>query len=245
MAELNFTVQIPECKSPAGRVLPAKYYRYEWASKVTNTDIMVGGQAEKKYDDPDEKSHLWQYLVKTDINGDGWCDWMVTSTFPLSTGGDRNSINTFYLGQAVDWVRIGADLREGSNSADGLGFISSMSQEELFSHFESAAFLYEKTERKTYLIGVFMERHVRQYLNPGYHVYVWDHNKNRLVELEKWGGKDRRGVQAYAYFKKYGASTGDMREPLSTFDPSDEKLELKKLREKAPAKKKQGPNQSR
>jgi hypothetical protein len=66
--------------------------------------------------------------------------------------------------------------------------------------------------------------------------------KNKLVELEKWSGRDRRGAEAYAYFKKYGASTGNTREPLSTFDPIYEELELRKHQEKAPAIRKQGPD---
>jgi hypothetical protein len=237
-AELNFSVEVPQCKPPASKALPAKYYRYEWASKITKTDSTVSGQAEKKYDDPHDTNYLWHELVRLDINGDGWCDWIITSLFPLSNGGDRNSINTFYLGQAIEWLRIGADLREGPNSPDGLGFISSMSQEDLFNLFENASFLYEKTERKIYLIGLFMDRHVRQYSNPGYHIYVWDNAKNKLVELEKRSGRDRRGAVAYAYFKKYGASTGNTREPLSTFDSMYEELELKMDQEKNPAIKK-------
>jgi hypothetical protein len=226
LAELQFTGKMPECKSPKGRNLPSKYYRYEWAKTVTRGDSIVGGNAEKKFDDPDEKSYLWHKLVKADINSDGWCDWIVTSSFPLSAGGDRNSINTFYLGTAEEWKRRGADLKGGQNIPDGLGFTKSIDQENLFNFFESVGFLYEKTERRMYLIGMFADRHIRQYQVPGYHIYFWDNKKNSLVELEKSSKKTRNGGQAYAYFKKHGASTGDMRNPIFMFESDVEKLEF-------------------
>jgi hypothetical protein len=225
-AVFEFTTAIPECKMPQGRALPDKYYRYSWATKIKSTDSIVGGEAEKKFDNPDDRTHLSHELIKSDINNDGWCDWLVNSSFPLSNGGDRDSINTFYLGQSKGWRRIGPELRGGSNSPDGLGWNKFFEQKKLFDFFENASFLYEKNERKTYMLGVFGERHSSQLLKPGYHIYVWDKQRNTLIELDKWTDENAPGAQAYAYFKKNGAFLGLSDQPLEKFDMDSEKKEL-------------------
>lgn len=209
---------------PSANTLPDKYYRYTWAKKIKKTDIRIGGEGENILGNNTSDSMNVSYdLLKTDINNDGWCDWIVTLSIPASTGGDRDSVNAFYLGHSKGWHRVGPKVRGADKPAD---FGSGPDDE--FDFFETSALLYEKSEKKTYLIGVFWDRNGSQLTKPGYHIYLWDKQKNNLTELDKWKDENSAGAQAYAYFKRNGGFVGLTEHPLERFVVDNEKKELQK-----------------
>lgn len=221
-AQLSFELGAPPCRMPAGNALPKKFYDYPWAKSAKSSAVKIGGEGENVLDGSNSGSMRVDYwFLKTDLDNDGWCDWLETLNIPASTGGDRDSVNTFYLGQQTGWRRVGAKIRGKDKPAD---FGSGPNID--FNFFETASVLFEKTENRTYVVGVFWSRNGGQLLKPGYHIYRWSREKTNLVELNKWGEKESPGNQAYDFFKKNAVFRGGDDDGEQKFDPEQEENEL-------------------
>jgi hypothetical protein len=130
---MQLTTDVPECRMPPGKVLPDKYYKlakiykqYRWVLKVTPTARVIGEDGLERVDG--SSMFDWLMLYRLDLNNDGLCDWFVDSSAPMSTGGDRDSIDTLYLGVANGWKRIGFTVPD--TKPDELGFGKSLAEQD-------------------------------------------------------------------------------------------------------------------
>lgn len=218
---LSFHFGAPACRMPRGKILPGKYYRYPWA-RTARPSGMETYPGESLFDGALADSMRMSYSFdKADVNNDGWCDWLVTLSIPSSSGGDRSTINTIYLGQPGGWRRVGQEIVGKDRPAD---FGHGPHQD--FDFFETASFLHETTNNQLYVIGMFWDRHSSLSLKPGYHIYVWSKEKNSLVELDKWGAEDSVGAQAYAFFKTNKLSVGETDDKGDKFVTEVERAEF-------------------
>jgi len=226
----KLTTDVPACTMPAGRALPDVYYArprhgqvLAWASTVTRTQGVAGGQGQERYDGTGVRD--WFDFVRADLNNDGVCDWFVTMSAPDSSGGDHETLNTLYLGRTKGWQRIGAHVAPGD--VDALGSGRSQKEQKDFLFGEELATIHDTAARVNYFVTAFQDRDAGQSLHPGYRIFTWDDQGKTLRLLDKWQAGSI-GAQVYAYFKSRGAhsSDGAAEGGLVKFDPEVEALEL-------------------
>lgn len=231
-AEMKLGLDAPACKMPAGKPLPSKYYgiaskwkEYRWVRKVRHGETVVSEGGYERIDG--SRMYNWHTFTKLDINGDGICDWFLTSLAPYSTGGDSGVLNTLYMGSSAGWQRVGAKITD--DKPDLLGAGNSHQQQAEFAFSSDAPLVvWDHKGRVPYLIGWFDRRHsTGRQDQEGYHVYRWNKTKSILEELDKWE-PGSTAAQVYAHFKQHGAlnvsETGSGR--IAQFDPSIEQAEF-------------------
>lgn len=203
---LQLTTEVPACRAFSGTALPGKYARLakskglSWLAKAPPGDARISGNGSERADG----SAMYDALdfFRTDIDNDGYCDWYLNDNAPLSSGGDRDSINTLYLGRKDGWLRIGAAVPD--NKPDELGFGKTTDEQQQYLFGEEIAVIHDSKARTNYLISAFYERHVQRDGRPGYRVLVWDADKKTLRLLDKWEPKSK-AAEVYAFFKAHGA----------------------------------------
>lgn len=231
--DMRLTTEIPACRMPAGPVLPAKYERlakkskdFDWLRQVTRNDESAGGNGWERIDG--SSIHSWFTFARIDVNNDGWCDWYVDASAPMSTGGDRDTINTLYLGKGNGWSRIGATLPD--NKPDELGFGDAEAEQERYLFGEEPAVIHDAASTTNYIVTALDDRHVQRYAHPGYRILVWDTGKNTLRPLDKWE-PGSKAAAVYAFFKAHGAYVPSAKgakpeDRLAHFDPEVEAYEF-------------------
>ncbi len=229
-AEMKLTLDVPTCKMPPGKPLPAKYYAlakrskdFRWALKVRNIDSSVGGSGWERIDGTNMRDSYG--FIKLDLNNDGLCDWFLISLAPYSTGGDSGVLNTLYLGSSAGWQRVG--MRIPDNKPDCLGCGDSSEAQYLFAFSsDDLPVIWDRAHQTSYFVGRFYSRREGRPDQAGYHIYRWDDRKNTLVELDKWQ-PGSPAAEVYDFFKKHGAvnvaGTGPDRSVA--FDPEVEREE--------------------
>ena len=237
--DTSFTNVIPACRMPAGSPMPDRYLglakRYKefaWVKKVKRADMGAYGNGWERIDG--SSMYEWFGFYRTDQNNDGWCDWFINATIPLSTGGDHDSINTLYLGQRKGWRRIGAPVP--ASHPDSLGSGKTDEQQSRYLFGEEPALLYDAPARVHYIVTGFFERHAQHPSWPGYRIFVWDDQASTLRLLDKWE-PGSKAAAAYAFFKAHGARTIDTgherpEDDLATFDPEVEADEVRQACER-------------
>jgi hypothetical protein len=229
----QLTVNIPECRMPPGKVLPDKYYKlrgakqeFKWVRKVTAADYVAGGEGGERVDG--SSMYNWFSLYRIDLNGDGYCDWYLNSAAPMSSGGDRDTINTLYLGGPNGWSRVGATMP--GNKPDELGFGKAYAEQRQYLFGEEPAMIHDAASKTNYIITAFYERNEQRDSRPGYRIFDWDADKKTLRLLDKWmpGSK---AAEVYAFFKAHGARRPANRsvaasDTIDSFDPNVEAFEL-------------------
>jgi len=203
----QLTIDAPACRSFPGATLPEKYIKlaksdrgYAWLSKTTPGDAQVSGNGRERVDG--SEMYNWLAFYRTDIDNDGYCDWYLDAGAPLSTGGDRDSIDTLYLGRKDGWLRIGA--RVPANKPDELGVGNTTAEQMQFLFGEEIGVIHDAKAKTNYLVSAFYDRHVRRNSMPGYRIQVWDAGKKTLRKLDKWE-PNSKAAEVYAFFKTHGA----------------------------------------
>jgi hypothetical protein len=231
--EMRLTTEIPPFRMPAGPVLPAKYGKlatkwkdFAWLRQVTRNDEFAAGNGWERIDG--SSIHSWFAFARIDVNNDGWCDWYVDASAPMSTGGDDDTINTLYLGKGSGWSRIGATLPD--NKPDELGFGKAYDEQDRYLFGEEPAVIHDAVSATNYIVTALYSRHVRRYAYPGYRILAWDAGKNTLRPLDKWE-PGSKAAAVYAFFKAHGAyEPSAMSTPppdrIIHFDPEVESYEL-------------------
>ena len=231
--DMRLTTEIPACRMPAGAVLPAKYGKlgkkwkdFAWLRQVTSNDEFAGGNGWERIDG--SSIHSWFTFARIDVNNDGWCDWYVDASAPMSTGGDDDTINTLYLGKGSGWSRIGATLPD--NKPDELGFGNAYDEQDRYLFGEEPALILDAASATNYIVTALYSRHVRRYAYPGYRILAWDAGKNTLRPLDKWE-PGSKAAAVYAVFKAHGAyEPSAMSTPppdrIIHFDPEVESYEI-------------------
>jgi hypothetical protein len=232
---IGLTTDVPDCQMPAGKVLPHKYYmlaktykEYRWVLKVVPGARVVSAKGLERANG--SSMFDWLTLYRIDLNNDGLCDWFVDASAPISTGGDRDSIDTLYLGVADGWERVG--FTGPIDKPDELGFGKSVAEQSSFLFGEEIAVVHDATSKTNYIVTAFHDRHVQLYGSPGYRVLVWDAGKRTLRLLDKWEPRSK-AAEVYAFFKSHGArEPSDERvapgEGIARFLPDIEEKELDK-----------------
>jgi hypothetical protein len=168
------------------------------------------------------------HFYRVDLNNDGYCDWYVNMTASISTGGDRTSLNTLYLGGPRGWQRIGASIPAGK--PDELGFGRSVRDQPKYLFGEDIIVVHDSDDKVNYLITAFYKRHESEQERPGYHIYTRSPDFRSLKEVDKWQ-PGSKGEAVYEYFKACGAyepgSKSDKDRAEARFDPDIEALEIK------------------
>lgn len=220
---------------PSSRVLPEKYYKlekhfkqYRWAAKATTDDFIISGKGSEGVDG--SGMFDWVSFYRFDINGDGQCDWYINAISPVSTGGDRDSINTIYLRTKTGWSRIGAEIP--NDKPDELGYGKANQQQDNYLFGEDIALIHNNLTKINYVITAFKSRHVQENTKPGYRIFAWDKKNNSLKLLDKWE-YGSTGAEVYAYFKENGAHEPEspnqtQKKSVRRFDPEIEALEIRK-----------------
>jgi hypothetical protein len=219
---------------PAGPVLPAKYGTlakkwkdFAWLRQVTRDDESAGGNGWERIDG--SSIHSWFTFARIDVNNDGWCDWYVNASAPMSTGGDDDTINTLYLGKGSGgWSRIGATLPD--NKPDELGFGNAYAEQERYLFGEDATVIHDAASATNYIVTALYDRHVQRYAHPGYRILAWDTGKNTLRPLDKWE-PGSKAAAVYAFFKAHGAYVPSAKaakpeDRIAHFDPEVEAYEF-------------------
>ena len=230
----GLTQRVPECKLPATKPLPDKYLMlakrhkdFAWAAKVGREDAMVSRGGWERHEGLGMRD--WFGFYRIDINNDGHCDWYLNVGTPLSTGGDRDSINTIYLGRPGGWLRIGASIPNDKPDQLGSGKAAAAEQQKyLFG--EEPGVIYDASQKISYLITALYKRHDGRSSMPGYRVLTRDAAGKTLRALDKWQ-PGSKAAEVYAYFKKNGAHTMPVRgqkpdEAVLHFDREVEAFEL-------------------
>jgi hypothetical protein len=120
---------------------------------------------------------------------------------PVSTGGDRDSINTLYLGSSKGWKRI--RYHGPSDNPDSLGAGKSYDEQNDFLFGEDVAIVRDAGSNVNYIVTAFLNHHDRQVSKPGYRIFDWDAGKQTLRLLDKWK-PGSKAAEVYA-FKAHGA----------------------------------------
>jgi len=209
-ADLSLTLDIPACKNSPGKPLPSKYYvlakkykEYRWVNRVKPTDLSVSGSGLERTDG--SALFGWLTLTKLDLDGDGWCDWAVENAVPMSSGGDSDVLNTFYLGSPKGWKRIGATISD--NKPDEMGFGNSDNVQADFTFYTDTPYVIRDIKSgKNYLIGIINQLTASQSVaRYGINIFTVNPIANSVAELDKWksGGE---GAQVYQFLKQHGAA---------------------------------------
>ena len=226
----TFSTAMPACRV-AGASLPAPYptlgqrqRAFAWARQaMAPDDREAGGPGDERVDGSGIRDHYT--FLRVDLDGDGICDWFLTTSTPLSTGGDRDSINTLYLAKPGGrWLRVGAQVPAGQ--PDGLGRGQSDQQQLNFLFGEDLAVVVDTGSGIPYFITQFYSRHDRRNSLPGYRVLAWDGGAGTLRVLDKWQ-PGSLAAEAYAFFRQHGALLVGGRGPQErvNFDPEVEAWE--------------------
>lgn len=229
----HMTNRVPECHVIEGHYFPEKYIKlakrhkeFSWTLKVSGNTRDVSGNGWERIDG----SSLFNAFLfsRIDVNNDGNCDWYVTALAPLSTGGDRDILNTIYLSQKNGWSRIGASIPD--DMPDELGAGKSTTEQKHYLFGEDIAVIHDLADNINYLITAFYERDIQRDGKPGYRIFAWDKRIRTLALLDKWE-PGSKAAAVYAYFKSNGASSttisgkvGD--DGIDRFDPAIEAFEL-------------------
>lgn len=231
---MRLSTNIPECRLPPGKILPDKYYKqrgrkneYKWVGTVGASDRVAAGQGGERADG--SAMYSWLALYRIALNGDGYCDWYVNNSVPISTGGDRDSLNTIYLGGPQGWSRIGTTIP--TDKPDELGYGKSTDEQRDFLFGEEPLVIHDAAAKVNYIVTAFYDRSTQREGRPGYRIYDWDAGKKTLRLLDKWQ-PGSRAAEVYAFFKAKGANnlaSGPVNEKnsLTKFDPAEEAFELK------------------
>jgi hypothetical protein len=235
-APLHLTDSIPQCRMPPGKVLPEKYYKFkkdkkafDWVAEATRGKPVVGGGGYERVDDSD--MHDWFTFYLIDLNGDGLCDWYLNASAPFSTGGDRGTINTLYIGTSSGWARIGAKMP--SDKPDALGFEMNGQRQRDFLYGEEPSVIMDSSTKTSYIIMALYNRNVDRNSLPGYRIFVWDAGKKTLRLLDKWE-PGSKAAEVYAFFKLHGAFTPSKastrgKPVILDYDPEIEAFELEQV----------------
>jgi hypothetical protein len=232
LQHMPLTAEVPACRMPAAKVLPDKYYalakknkEFAWVRKASADDHEVSGNGWERVDG--SSMFTWFAFSRVDLNNDGLCDWFVHAAAPISTGGNRDSINTLYLGRKNGWQRIGAAVP--ADKPDELGFGKTEEEQGQYLFGEEFGVIHDPASKTNYLVGAFYNRHEHASSKPGYLIQVGDKDRHTLRLLDKWDPTSKAAA-VYAFFKAHGA-----RMPASTktapqdtierFDPEIEALE--------------------
>lgn len=230
---MQLTTKVPECRMPAGNVLPDRYYKlaktkkeFNWVLKAMPSDHFVNGEGWERIDG--SSMFDWFSFYRVDLNNDGYCDWYVNTSTPISAAGDRDSINTIYLGSSKGWMRIGATVP--NDKPDGLGRGKSYQEQNRYLFGEDIAIIHDVVSNINYFVTAFYNRHDQYHMRPGYRIFDWDSDKKMLRLLDKWQ-PGSKAAKVYAFFKTYGAwlpknETKMSNDSIQQFDPSIEALEL-------------------
>ena len=232
-ASMQLTLDMPDCRMPPGKPLPDKYQalarkekEFAWVRDAKPGDHAVNGNGWERIDGA--SNHTWFAFSKIDLDNDGMCDWYLHAASALSSGGDRDSINTLYLGRKNGWLRVGATVP--ANKPDELGFGNSDAEQSRYLFGEDISVIHDAATRTNYFITAFYSRHVSYASLPGYRIMMWDENKRSLLVLDKWEPQSR-AAQVYAFFKTHGArrpalKTEQSSDTLEQFDPDTETFEI-------------------
>jgi len=203
----QLTIDVPACRTFPGPLLPEKYGKlakkdkgYAWLAKLTAADAQISGNGGERADGSGMYNALAFY--RTDIDNDGYCDWYLDAGAPMSTGGDRDSIDTLYLGRKDGWLRIGAKVP--ANRPDELGVGNTVDEQDRYLFGEEIGVIHDARDKTHYLVSAFYERHLQRDSRPGYRIYVWDAGEKNLRLLDKWEPKSK-AAEVYAFFKAHGA----------------------------------------
>lgn len=230
---MQLTTDIPDCRMPAGKVLPQKYQtlakkykEFAWIRKAGADDYIVNGEGWERIDG--SSMFNWFTFFRVDLNNDGLCDWYLNASAPMSTGGDRDSINTIYIGRAKGWSRLGA--RVPDNKPDQLGAGSAIAEQDNYLFGEEIATIHDASSGTNYIVSAFFNRHVQRDSMPGYRVMAWDTDKKTLRLLDKWEPGSKT-AEVYAFFKQHGArtpapKTAAPEDTLYRFDPEIDAFEI-------------------
>ncbi len=229
----GLTLDIPACKPGPAKALPDKYYAlakqhkdFVWAPKTLREAATAGGAGWERVDG--SGMHNWFAFRRIDINNDGYCDWYLDASVPLSTGGDRDSINTIYLGRPGGWSRIGASIPD--NKPDQLGSGKAEAEQLNYLFGEEPGVIHDAGQKINYVITALYSRHARRSDLPGYRILTWDAAGKTLRALDKWQ-PGSKAAAVYAYFKRNGAYVAPVsgetpEEARLSFDIDQEKSEL-------------------
>lgn len=228
----QWTIDVPACRMPTGKVLPDKYYQlpkdqdaFRWVPMAASGDHVIEGNGWERVDGSAMRD--WFSFYRIDLNGDGICDWYLNAAAPISTGGDRESINTLYLGRAAGWTRIGADVPQ--DKPDVLGYGKTSAQQRQFLFGEEPSVIHDAASKANYIVAALYSRNGQRSGRPGYRIFNWDAGRNVLRLLDKWE-PDSKAAQVYAYFKAHGArmpaSAATASDSIQAFDPDVEAFEL-------------------
>ena len=168
----------------------------------------------------------WFSFARVDLDGDGICDWYLTSSAPQSTGGDCSSFNTLYLWRSGRWLRLGVDLPAGKPDVLGLGHTDEQRLAWLLG--ESLALLRNGATGQTWFITWHEARNEAALDAPGYRLRLWDPVRQRLVAQDKWKAGSAAAA-VYAYFKAHGARGTGSEPGQVNFDPAIEAQERSTL----------------
>jgi hypothetical protein len=230
---MPLTTEMPACRMPGGMALPERYQKlankhkeFTWVKKVAPGDRRISDQGWERVDG--SAMYNWFDFFLVDLNHDGYCDWYLNASAPLSTGGDRDTINTLYVGQKNGWTRIGAHVPEDKPDQLGAGDANDEQTRYLFGEEISA--IYDAAAKTSYFITAFYDRNVQRDDHPGYRVMVLDNDKKTLRLLDKWQ-PGPKAAAVYAFFKAHGAwsparKTNSPEDQIQRFDPQVEAVEL-------------------
>jgi hypothetical protein len=203
---MQLTTNVPECRMPTGQALPDKYYNlakrhkeFRWVLKMSPATRAISGSGWERVDG--SSMFEWFRFSRVDLNNDGYCDWYVNALVPVSTGGDRDSINTIYLGSSKGWKRVGFDAP--NDKPDSLGEGKSYDQQDEFLFGEDLAVVRDAGSNVNYIITAFLNRHNQHSIKPGYRIFDWDTSKQSLRLLDKWQ-PGSKAAAVYAFFKTHG-----------------------------------------
>lgn len=221
------SADLPACKIGAGPVLPQAYLDlarrdpdFRWAAQVKADAAEAEGQGWERVEGSGMRDGF--SFVRVDLDGDGTCDWYLTSSAPQTTGGDRSSFNTLYLWRSGRWLRLGAELPPGKPDVLGLGRTDA--QRPAWMLGESLALLRDSAAGQTWFITWDEARNEAALQAPGYRLRLWDPARQRLVAQDKWkAGSIAAAV--YAYFKAHGARGTGSDPGMVAFDPAIETAE--------------------
>lgn len=232
-ASMQLTLDTPDCRMPPGKPLPEKYQalarknkEFAWVRQAKPGDHAVNGNGWESIDG--SSIHTWFAFSKIDLDNDGMCDWYLHAASPLSSGGDRDSINTLYLGRKNGWLRVGATVP--ADKPDELGFGKTNEQQAHYLFGEEVSVIHDAKNRMNYLVSAFYNRHVQRDSMPGYRILAWDAGRNTLRLLDKWE-PGSQAAEVYAFFKTHGArlpaaKTAAQEDTVDRFDEEIEQSEL-------------------
>jgi hypothetical protein len=230
---MHLTTNVPNCRMPSGKPLPEKYQKlakkykeFAWVLKAQPDDSRVSGSGWERVDG--SSMYDWLDFFRIDINSDGYCDWYINASAPMSTGGDSDSINTIYLGRKNDWLRIGASVPD--DKPDEFGYGKTVAEQKSYLSGDEIAVIYDATDKANYLITAFHDRNLQRENRPGYRIMNWDADKKSLRLLDKWE-PGSKASEVYAFFKVHGAQIPaakavEPEDKIQRFDPDIEAFEL-------------------